>query len=217
MKIENLIGKKYGRWTVMSKAEKGRHIYYECCCDCGAKKKIRASSLISGRSKSCGCLLKERLSQRPNNIKHNKSSTRLYKIWSGMKKRCNQKMADKYKDYASKGIVVCKEWQDSFLAFYDWSINNGYADNLSIDRINPKGNYEPNNCRWASNQTQSENRQNVVLYDYFGEKLSGHALSIRLGFWPGYVREQIRSGKKILTIEKDKIVWEKQNNSEVTS
>jgi hypothetical protein len=98
--------------------------------------------------KSCGCLLHGQY-----NKKHGQSNNRIYHIWTNMKRRC--KTNNKY--YGAKGIKVCDEWLNNFKSFYDWSISNGYADNLSIDRKDGNKNYEPSNCRWVTNQEQSNN------------------------------------------------------------
>lgn len=93
-------------------------------------------------------------------VKHDMSRTRIYKIWIGMKARCNNPKAVPYPYYGAKGIRVCDEWQDKqngFMNFYQWSLKNGYSDALSIDRIDPTGDYEPNNCRWADRNVQNMN------------------------------------------------------------
>ena len=89
---------------------------------------------------------------------HRMSNTRLHQIWRGMKRRCNSTTYDGYKYYGGRGIKVCEEWRNSFQAFYDWSISNGYTDELTIDRINVNGNYEPSNCRWTTMKVQANNR-----------------------------------------------------------
>ena len=101
------------------------------------------------------------------NIKHGQKNTRLYRIWCAMKYRCK-----KSKYYTRKGITICQEWQNDFKAFYDWAMANGYNDNLSIDRINNKGNYEPSNCRWETFVTQANNKSNNHYGEVFGEKLT---------------------------------------------
>lgn len=90
------------------------------------------------------------------------TSSRIYAIWNGMKARCYVKSQGEYKHYGAKGIKVCDEWLYDFMAFYTWAINNGYSDELSIDRIDYKGNYEPSNCRWATNIEQGNNRSNNI-------------------------------------------------------
>lgn len=89
-----------------------------------------------------------------------KTDTRLYSIWENMKARCYNKNKPKYKTYGAKGIRVCKEWKESFDSFHDWAVSHGYRDSLTLDRKDPKGNYEPSNCRWASNKVQANNKRN---------------------------------------------------------
>ena len=84
---------------------------------------------------------------------------RLYGIWSGMKTRCANPKNPGYKNYGGRGIAVCEEWRECFRVFQSWALENGYDENLSIDRINNNGNYEPSNCRWATHQQQAENKR----------------------------------------------------------
>jgi hypothetical protein len=100
---------------------------------------------------------------------HNGKGTRLYRIWKVMKTRCYNKNFYKYPRYGGRGIIVCEEWKTNFVAFRDWALRNGYADNLTIDRIDNNGNYEPLNCRWATNKVQSNNRSSCRLITYNGE------------------------------------------------
>lgn len=164
--IEIKNGDRFARLTVIKKSEKkdkSRISIYECKCDCGNIVFARRTNLLDGRIKSCGCFTKDRMT------KHKKSNTRLYHIRSGMIGRCENPNNKDYKNYGSRGISVCKEWRESFEAFYNWAINNGYADNLTIDRINNNGNYEPSNCRWTDCKTQSRNTRTNCYYTYNGE------------------------------------------------
>lgn len=97
-------------------------------------------------------------------IKHGMRGTRLYRIWRGMKSRCNVSNNHAYKDYGGRGIKVCNGWNNSFIPFMNWAFENGYKDSLSIDRINNDGNYEPSNCRWATNAEQHRNRSDNLKY-----------------------------------------------------
>ena len=94
-----------------------------------------------------------------NNVKHNKSNTRLYRIWNGMKTRCYHTCHDSYKNYGGRGIKICKEWYGDFEVFEEWAVLNGYNDTLSIDRIDNDGDYCPENCRWVSVSQQSSNKR----------------------------------------------------------
>ena len=158
--VNDLTGKRFGRLTVIGVEDNGkRKTYYACQCDCGNVKVIRADALVSGCTVSCGC--KKREQDRLNltaNHSHKMSGTRLYNIWSGLKGRCNNPNDPRYDRYGGRGISVCDEWNTSFQSFYDWAINNGYSDDLTIDRIDNDGNYEPTKCKWSTNKEQCNNR-----------------------------------------------------------
>ena len=94
--------------------------------------------------------------------RHGMKHTRIYETWCGMKKRCYNPNSKSYKDYGERGIVVCDEWKNDFLSFYNWSVQNGYGENLQIDRIDTNGNYEPSNCRWITHAEQQRNRRNNI-------------------------------------------------------
>lgn len=190
--VNNLVGQRFGRLLVAERAGscKGRACW-RCLCDCGNEKEVRCDDLHSGKVKSCGCLRKEYAARNAkNNVKHGMTGTRLWIIWSGMKHRCKFD-----KNYHGRGITVCDEWQD-FINFYNWAMFNGYSDSLTIDRINPYGNYEPSNCRWATYKEQENNRTNNRILNICGcEKtlsewadmvgISAATLSTRLNAgWP---------------------------------
>lgn len=167
--VNDIIGQKFGKLTVLNFDHKkqvftknniknGYKYFYLCLCECGNKIIVPRHHLLFKHTKSCGCI---------TNI-HNLSNSRIFKIYNGIKQRCYNSNAHKYKVYGSRGIKVCDEWLNDFKAFYEWSINNGYSDKLSIDRINVNGNYEPNNCRWVDMKTQQRNRTNNHLLTYNG-------------------------------------------------
>jgi hypothetical protein len=150
----NLTGKKFGRLIVVSFYEwipKIKQSKWLCKCSCGNYTYVLGGNLKKGTTKSCGCLQKERASEA--NISHGGGGTRLYNIWKGIRHRCYDKNASNYKYYGEKGISVYKDWDD-FSVFREWSMDNGYKENLSIDRIDSSKNYEPSNCQWI---TRSEN------------------------------------------------------------
>ena len=169
----DLTGQRFGRLTVIKPMPKSqRRTYFECLCDCGNTKIVRSDSLTSGMVRSCGCMKKEQ--DRVNLVKnhsHKMSGTRIYNEWLGMKARCYNKNAEDYDRYGGRGIKVCEEWRDNFQAFYDWAMSNGYSDDLTIDRIDNDGNYEPLNCRWADIHTQNRNRRSNVMVNYKGQRM----------------------------------------------
>jgi hypothetical protein len=156
--FKDLTGKKFNRLTVIKRVENNKHgqARWECECDCGNKATVITGELNSGGTKSCGCYFRERAKEA--NTKHDLSRTELYKSWGRMISRCTCTTNSKYKFYGGKGISVCDEWRNDFKTFYDWSMSNNYSKELSIDRIDPIGNYEPNNCRWTNNLVQSINK-----------------------------------------------------------
>lgn len=144
--------------------DENRNILWRCRCDCGEVVDITANAIRKGRL-SCGCMA--------GGATHHQTNTRLYSIWTGIKRRCYNPHDKSYqKWYGSKGIRMCDEWKNSFVQFRDWSISNGYTEALTIDRIDSYGNYEPSNCRWVTPQTQSTNKSNNVHITYNGETLT---------------------------------------------
>ena len=181
MTKSNLIGKKFGILTVINKDESFhdcKHTKYICLCECGKTKSIYKHSLVNGRTKSCGC--QQGKGKKGVNATHGMSKTRIYAEWCAMKRRCLPNTRDS-KNYYSRGITVCDEWQNDFMSFYNWSMENGYDDTLSIDRINNDKGYSPKNCRWISIGKQQSNKTNTIRINYEGEEYSLHSLCVHLG------------------------------------
>jgi len=180
---KDLLGERFGRLTVVGnpfKDERGRNIQYQCICDCGEKKTIVRSRLTRGETKSCGCFRKQATTERVVKYgEHGAKNTRIYSIWNSMIGRCYSKKHSSYERYGGRGIAVCQQWKNDFLAFKNWAENNGYDESLSIDRINVNGNYEPSNCKWSDNEEQSQNRRNTIIVTIQGVEYKSLSLVAR--------------------------------------
>lgn len=164
-KLVDLSGHKYNKLLVVERrgADNLGHTLWLCKCDCGNYKICRGDKVKTGRIKSCGC----------NNLQkyHGLSNHRLYKIWSGMKDRCYNKKVAHYKHYGARGIRICDAWLTDFMSFYVWSREHNYQEDLTIDRIDVNGDYEPDNCRWITILEQQHNKTNSVILEYNGRSL----------------------------------------------
>lgn len=171
-KYDDLEGNAYGRLTVLSLAyvKSGiRYYFAECACDKTIL--IRADSLVTGNTRSCGCYNLEVAREliKARSVTHGDSKTRLYNIWLGMRRRCYDQNTKAYSNYGGRGVSVCDQWLD-YETFKEWSLNNGYSDLLSIDRIDNNGNYSPENCRWADHKTQANNKSCNIKVVFNGEE-----------------------------------------------
>lgn len=173
-KFDNIAGKTYGRLLVIKRVENDNtnHSQWQCLCACGNYVNVRTFNLKKGNIKSCGCLKKEQDKVNLRKPTHRKTHTRIYNIYHNMKQRCYNPNNTGYYRYGKRNIQVCDEWKNSFEKFYEWAITNGYQDNLTIDRIDNNGNYEPSNCRWVDKITQSNNTEKTRFYTYNGETLT---------------------------------------------
>jgi hypothetical protein len=162
-------GLVFGRLTLTGKCIHGYSV--ECICECGAITWASWASVKRGLCKSCGCLNIE-WGRKPNqNIKHGLTGHPIYDIFKGMEARCYNKNKERYPYYGGAGVIVCPEWRHNFMAFFEWSIANGWEPGLTIDRWpNKKGNYEPSNSRWATDKQQRRNKTNAKMVTAFGEE-----------------------------------------------
>jgi len=190
------INDRFGKLTVLDitptygEDSRGHRLrYIKCKCDCGKLLAITYNNLITGNSKSCGCARKGRTT-------HSKSNTRLYRIWFGMLDRCRRITCKNYHNYGGKGVSVCTQWK-TFQAFETWAMSSGYAEHLSIDRIDSEGNYEPLNCRWLTCSENSKTRARRVIREDGKIYNSADEVAISYGYHSQSIRKAIRDGAKI--------------------
>lgn len=165
--MQNLKGKQFGRLTVLERSNDTydksgrRYITWKCLCTCGNITYVTTNNL-HGKTTSCGCYLKEVAGKQT--LKHGYRKTRLYRIYNGMKQRCNNPNRSGYENYGGRGISVCDEWNkpDGLKAFAEWALANGYEDGFSLERKDVNGNYEPNNCCWIPFKLQAKNTRRTV-------------------------------------------------------
>ena len=173
MEVKNSkVGNRYGRLTVLeidkSKIGGRQGYYYICQCDCGNTVSVRGN-ILGKNTKSCGCLKKEQDKKNLGRYTTGQSHSKLACIWYHMRSRCNNERDTNYKRYGARGISVCKEWDEDFLAFKEWADKNGYEEGLTIDRIDSNGNYEPSNCRWLTLSKQQNNKRITLWVLHKGE------------------------------------------------
>lgn len=157
--MNDISGKVFGRLTAVEYAfTRNKRKYWKCECECGAEVLVQYYHLLNGHTKSCGCLKN----------KYSISNKRIFSIWSNMVDRCKSPGRKDSHCYFFKGIRVCDEWL-KYEAFESWALSNGYAGNLTIDRKDSDGNYEPSNCRWITIQEQQKNKSTNLYFTHDGE------------------------------------------------
>jgi hypothetical protein len=187
--LKPMEGKTFGRLTVVEclGTNKYRDRIFLCKCSCGGESKVAGCQLRLGRTRSCGCLKVE--ASKRGNLKHGLSreggsQARLYRIWSHMRQRCSNPNDKIFKYYGGRGIKVCREWDESCVAFHGWALAHGYNPGLSIERVDNNGNYDPENCIWASRQTQALNKRTSRLITHNG-------ITLNLSEWSKILRVSV--------------------------
>ncbi len=188
-KLIDITGNRYNNLTVIERVANNirGQSRWKCLCDCGNYTEVTSNNLKSGAVKSCGCL------RHIPKYKHNLSHTKLYRVWAGMKRRCYYRNDKSYKNYGGRGIHICDEWVNDFVNFYNWAIQNGYEEGLTIERINNDENYSPNNCTWIPKSEQVNNRRNCILYTYNNKTQNLKQWCDELNLDYGLMHDRIRS------------------------
>lgn len=171
--MNNLLGKKFGRLTIMSRygSNTNGSITWMCLCDCGNEVVVSGSNMKNGSSQSCGCLQRENTGKA--NRKHGLADAiPLYTTWGNIKARCHNSNRTDYSSYGGSGITLCDEWKNDFMTFHDWAIANGYKKGLTIERKDVNGNYDAINCTWITPSEQAKNRRNVIRVTIEGKSMT---------------------------------------------
>lgn len=186
--LENLSGQKFGKLTAKEYAgSSNKKTMWLCVCDCGNEIISYATNLKSGHTISCGCA---------KTPAKGLSSSRVYRIYKGMISRCYEQTNKDYASYGARGITVCDEWlgEHGLFNFVDWARKNRYSDDLTLDRIDVNGNYDPSNCRWATNIEQANNKRNNITLTYNGETKTIPEWSRELNLSAGLLRQRKKLG-----------------------
>lgn len=202
-KIIDLSGRRFGRLTVVHREEngKGREPRWRVRCKCGKEKVVHGRNLRKGRTRSCGCLNAEMSGERWRELfsTHGRSKDGIYRIWQGMKNRCLNPQNKHYKDYGGRGIRVCKRW----LKFENFFQDMGEKPKrMTLDRRDNDGNYEPENCRWATRKTQQRNTRATRMIRFNGEVLPLPTWAEKYGINGETLRSRLNRGwpiKKAVT------------------
>jgi hypothetical protein len=191
MKVE--VGNSFGRLKVVSFSHKDKYYkkYWNCLCKCGNRTTVIERCLLTGETKSCGCLMNE--SRRNNRRTHGLSGTKLYFVWRSMLIRCEYEKGKSYKDYGGRGIKVCREWHEPTV-FFQWANANGYKEGLEIDRINTNGDYCPENCRFISRNENARNKRNTHSITVNGETKTLSEWARELGCGPNVIAMRLSIG-----------------------
>jgi hypothetical protein len=163
---KEFLNKKFNKLTVIEDDYTQKYVYHKevkCLCECGATCIKKLKYILSGETKSCGCL-----KLLPAHVTHGMTNTPEHKVWFGIKRRCYNQNEKNYKDYGAKGIVMSDDWKNNFLSFYN-DMGPRPDNSFSIERKNNQGNYEKDNCKWATSKEQGRNKSNNFCITYKGE------------------------------------------------
>ena len=201
---QDITGKRFGKLIALrfdhsERNNKTTRQFWLFQCDCGKLKVMRKDVVTSGHNISCGCehekIIKATIERK---TKHGLHKTTLYKKWKSIKGRCLYNAKDKrQKNYKNRNIIMCQEWQDDFLNFYNWALANGFEEGLTIDRINNDGNYEPSNCRWVDMKHQGRNRRTNKFITFQNETHCLSEWAEKIGISRNTLLNRLKSGWNI--------------------
>ena len=200
-KAKDYAGRQFARLTAIKFAEKRNGVsFWLFSCSCGKEKSICLYSVLRGTTRSCGCLHLERARSGLNQTIHgdtrkNMKHHPLHSRWRDILKRCHCKTNKAYEYYGARGITICKEWKEDYLAFKTWALSNGFKKNLTLERIDNNKGYSPSNCRFATRKEQARNRRSSKFIEYKGKRqtlvewaeetgINESCLGWRLKNWP---------------------------------
>ena len=200
----DLTGHKFHKLTALyptgEKSEHGKNAVWMCICECGNYTVANTGQLRCGTKKSCGCAIIDHA--RSLNYIHGGRKDRLYYVWMDMRRRCRDPKSKEYKNYGGRGISVCPEWDNSYEAFKEWALKNGYdsmakRSQCTLDRINVDGDYRPENCRWVDMVLQCNNKRNSIFLTYNGTEKTAAEWGKEYGISGRTIMRRIRSGWSI--------------------
>lgn len=192
-RIHKDILNKYGRLTAIREVEGTSYSRrVSCVCDCGNKIIVNLNALLSGNTKSCGCLKQELLLE--SKASHGLSATPLYSVWGSIKDRCLNTNCKSYKNYGGRGISICGQWVDNFHLFYKWAMNAGYKPGLTIERVNNDKSYCPENCTFIPLSKQSKNRRNLNFITFKDRTKTISSWAREIGISRESLRDRFKNG-----------------------
>lgn len=197
-KALELTGKRFGRLLVLGQSGRTKKgdMLWDCLCDCGNHANVEGYRLKNGHTQSCGCFRRDQTIKaltKHGDCKRGKKDP-LHSRWMAMRTRCYCKKFIEYDLYGGRGIKVCEEWRESYVAFKEWALGNGFDPALSLDRIDTNGNYSPENCRWITRKEQNNNKRNNHRVLFRGQKLSISQIADATGLPYATIKCRIQRG-----------------------
>jgi hypothetical protein len=193
--MKDLTDMRFGRLICLQPVGRDpltRCVMWLCQCDCGSQTTVRSQRLLIGNTRSCGCLHRDqRIEQCKSRATHGATRSSLHSRWMHIRERCHDPHSKAFKHYGGRGIRVCQEWREDFTSFRDWAMANGYRDDLTIERIDNDGNYEPGNCKWIPLADQGRNKRNNHILSHAGHTTYLSAWARELGINVGTLHSRI--------------------------